>query len=70
MSEIARINVADSVFECDVCSNTVGNVLQQTVGVEDVVTDEATRCLEVSYDPRQTNRTELESIVAEWGYAP
>jgi len=68
MGPKVKIQVTDSVFDCDTCANTIEQVLWRQAGIEGVTTDETNEILEMNYDPTQTDATTIEQIVARWGY--
>jgi copper chaperone CopZ len=70
MSSTAKIQVTDSIFDCDNCSNTIERILQKKPGIEEVRTNEANRHLEVEYNSSQIRAKTIRQIVEQWGYNP
>lgn len=68
MSDTARIQVTDSVFDCDTCANTVERVLEKTAGVETVEIDAGANRVTVGYDTGRIEAEEIQQVVEEWGY--
>lgn len=65
-----HISLAESVFDCDSCANTIERVLRKTAGIERVRIEDAADRVEVAYDPALLEPDEITQIVDDWGYAP
>lgn len=68
MGDQIRFHVQDADFDCEACTNTVGQALQSEGGIEQL-TIEDNGDMEITYDANQTSPETLERIIENQGYS-
>lgn len=65
---IERITVTAPDISCGHCVAAINGAVGALDGVQDVQADEATKRVEVAYDPARVSRDAIEAAMAEEGY--